>query len=278
MQKKFEVKDLSALPEILKFISQSLKELKLDAKEINRSELMCEEALSKLIKHGNFTEKKYVIINVKKFLGSVSIDLRVPGNEFDFQFEGGISFNYEDDDDTIEAIRNILLRAFSTNIKYKHTKSYNIVKITAFRSPYSSLYKILDAFILALIAGFIMKIFMSEEIISMINGKFLEPVHSLILNGLKMCAIPIMFFSIVSCFSQTGGGFSKMKRAGGKMFAYAIFIDFTAIFFGSAIVLMFGIGKGLNLTPLSNSSITTAQNVSSFSVGDVIRGLYQIIS
>ena len=272
MQKKFEVKDLSALPEILRFISQSLKELKLGAKEVNRSELMCEEALMKLIKHADFTEKKHVIVNVKKFLGDVSIDLRVPGNEFEFEFEGGISFdNDENDEETVEAIRNLVLRSFSTNIKYKHTKNFNVVKITAFRSPYSSLYKVLDALILALMAGFLMKIFMPEEIIATVNGNFLEPVHSLILNSLKMCAIPIMFFSIVLCFSQTSGGLSRTKHAGSKMFFYSVFIDFMAVFFGASIILMFGIGKGMNLTALSNSSISTAQNVSSFSIGDTIR-------
>ena len=39
MQKKFEVNNLSTLPEILEFIELALKELKLDAKEINRSEI-----------------------------------------------------------------------------------------------------------------------------------------------------------------------------------------------------------------------------------------------
>ena len=276
--KKFEVKNPEALheilPEILKFINLRLTELKLNSKEAVRAELMCEEALIKLLEQGDFTKKKFILVNVKKFLGDVSIDLSVPGSEFDFYIDAGISFpNYDAEDDyAVNVIRNLVLRSFSSNIKYKHQWNYNNVRITAFRSPYSSLYQMLTALILAVITGFAMKNFVPEEITAMINGNFFEPFRSVLLNGLKMCAIPIMFFSIVSCFSQIGGGtdLSKMKRAGGKMFFHLISSDVIATCIGVFVVLTLGTGKGMNLTAFSSSSSTT-QNVS-LSIGDTIRG------
>ncbi len=220
MQKKFavldvrqEFQDKNSLPQILEFISSSLKELKLNSKEAVRTELMCEEALVNLIEHGDFSKNKFVLVNVKKFLGDVSVELKVPGNEFDFYIYGGISFSgNEDDNDILEGIRNLLLRSFSHKIKYKHQRNFNTVKITAFNSPYSDLYKILTAVILAVGTGFVLKNFASEEFSAMINRNFLEPLYSLLLNGLKMCAMPIMFFSVVSCFSQTGGGYRFVKN------------------------------------------------------------------
>ena len=275
--KKFEVKNPEALheilPEILKFINLRLTELKLNSKEAVRAELMCEEALIKLLEQGDFTKKKFILVNVKKFLGDVSIDLSVPGSEFDFYINAGISFPNDDEDNyAVSAIRNLVLRSFSSDIKYKHQWNYNNVRITAFRSPYSSLYQMLTALILAVMTGFAMKNFVPEEIAAAINGNVFEPFRSLFLNGLKMCAIPIMFFSIVLCFSQIGGGrdLSIMKRAGGKMFFYSISFDVIAVCTGIVTVLMFDIGKGMNFTAFSGSS-STAQNAS-LSIADTIRG------
>ncbi|MBQ6435801.1 MAG: hypothetical protein IJJ09_07355, partial [Synergistaceae bacterium] len=186
--KKFEVKNPEALheilPEILKFINLRLTELKLNSKEAVRAELMCEEALIKLLEQGDFTKKKFVLVNVKKFLGDVSIDLQVPGSEFDFYINAGISFPNDDEDNyAVSAIRNLVLRSFSSDIKYKHQWNYNNVRITAFRSPYSSLYQMLTSLILAVMTGFAMKNFVPEEIAAAINGNVFEPFRSLFLNG-----------------------------------------------------------------------------------------------
>ncbi len=65
---------------------------------------------------------------------------------------------------------------------------------------------------------------------------------------------------------------SRMKRAGVKMFFYTIFADIIAIFIGISIVLLFNIGKGMNLTALSSSSSSAAAQSVSFSTGDIIKG------
>ena len=268
MNKKFEFQSPETTSEILEFISQSLKELKLSSKEAVRAELMCEEALVKLIEHGDFTREKFISVGVKKFLGDVSVNLSVPGSQFDFYINAGISFS----DDDSGAIRDLVLRAFSNQIKYKYARNHNSVRITALRSQYSNLYRMSAALILAVIASFVMKNFMSEEITAMIGRNILGPVHNLLLNCLKMCAIPIVFFSIISCFSQTtGGNLSEMKRAGGKMFLLSMFNNIIAVFIGIAVVLMFDVGKGMNLTAFSNPSLSAAQNAS-FSLGDMIEG------
>ncbi len=282
MQKKFEVKNEKTLPEILEFISQSLKEMKLNSKEAMHSELICEEALMKLIKNGDFSKRKFIIVNVRKFLGNVSINLQVPGNEFALQLDAGLPFSLsvndvnDDDEDgegVSEIIRNLILRSFNNQIKYKHAGNYNIVKITAFRSSYSNLYRIMAALILAVAAGIVMKNFMPEEIAFMINGKFLVPVRTIFLNAFKMCAIPIMFFSMVSCFTQTGGGnLSQIKRAGGKMFSYAMINNIIAVILAFFIVYIFNIGKGITLTA-SSSSIPSQPVQNSFSIESMMTNL-----
>ena len=271
MQKKFEVTDLSALPEILEFIELSLKELKVDSKEIIRSELMCEEAIVKLIGHGDFSKRKFITVKVKNFLGSVSIDLRVPGNEFDFYIDAGIPFSkLENDEDATDAIRNLLLHSFINRIKYKHAGNFNIIKINVLHSPYLELYKISAVIILAIIAGFVLKNFMPAEFSQTFNEYFFEPVHLIFLNGLKMCSVPIMFFAIILSLAQSEN-FYGIKRIAGKLF-FCFFVHMViALLIGFGLVYFFDIGKGLHLSALSIPS-EQVQNFS-FSLKDTFIGM-----
>ena len=84
MQKRFDMKGQETIQEILDFNRQTLKDFKLDSKERLRAELTCEEVLMRLIEHGDFSKKKNISLNIIKFLGNVSIDMRVPGNDFEF--------------------------------------------------------------------------------------------------------------------------------------------------------------------------------------------------
>lgn len=261
MLKKFEFKDNTTISEILEFIESSLKNLKVSSKEAMRAELMSEEALIKLIEHANFTKNKFVSVDVKKFFGDVSVKLRVPGEEFNFFIDNEISFSeYKDDeeDEALETIRDYVLHSFEKNIEYKSTKNYNHVKISVSHSSYYNLYKMLAALVLAVITGLIMRNFIPEEITLMINNNVFETVRSIFLRGLKMCVIPIMFFSIVTCFAQTGS-VSSIKRVGLKLVGYTLLTEIIAIFIGTLLVYIFGLGKGMNLIASSDTS-ETVQN------------------
>jgi len=263
MQKKFavldvrqEFQDSNTTKEILEFVSQSLKELKLASKEANRAELICEEALVKLIEHGDFTVKKFISVNVKKFIsvnvkkffGDVSIDLRVPGDEFEFYIDGGISLseNY-DDEDTVEAIRDLVLRSFEGQIKYKNQRHFNTVKIRAFHSQYSTLYQILAALILSVATGIFMKNFCSQEICTWVNENIFNIISSFFINGLKMSSVPIVFLSVILCIANSGINISQMKRVGMKLFCFYESGHIISALAGIFVVFLFSTGKGANL-------------------------------
>ena len=258
MLKEFEFNGMETLPRILEFIEASLKNFKIKSKEAVRSELICEEALVKLIEHADFSKNNFINVEVKKFFSDVSIKLKVPGNEFDFFVDNGLAFNEYGDEDTVDAIRNLVLNSFEKKIEYKSTKNFNNVKIKVSRSPYFNLYRMMTALILAVITGFLMRNFMSEEMISLINTNIFEPVRSIFLRGLKMCVIPFMFFSIASCFTQSGN-LSGIKRTGLKLVSYTLLTEIIAIFIGTVLVYTLGIGKGMNLSAISISQ-NSAQN------------------
>ena len=274
MQKKFEINpnefENKNFPEILEFIRDSLAELKVEKRKITHTELMCEETLVNLFQHSDFSKKNFILVNVKKFLGDVSVELKVPGNEFDFIFNNGVSLIDEDeDDDTTEIIRNLLLRSFAANLRYKHKGIFNTVRINVLRSQASSIYRVLTALTLAIVTGLLMRNFLSEDLIATLNEDFFVLVRTLFLNGLKMCAVPVVFLSIVSCFSQSGN-LSGMKRVGIKLVSYSLFHLIIATAVGIGIVYFFGIGKGANL--IAASAADTASQTVSISFKDTALG------
>ena len=164
MTKRFEFKDIKDLKQVLEFISNRFKKLRLDAKEASRAELVCEESLIKLIGRAAVTSSIFIYVNVRKFLGDVRVELKVPGDEIS-NFNQELSFEFEDDElkNAEDAIRDIILRSFSSNISYKHRGKFNHVRITAMRSPYSEAYRILASLVLAVLTGLIIRNFMTPE-------------------------------------------------------------------------------------------------------------------
>lgn len=70
MTKRFEFQDIKDLKQVLEFISNRFKELRLDAKEASRAELVCEEALMKLIGRAAVTSSIIYILTSENFLAT----------------------------------------------------------------------------------------------------------------------------------------------------------------------------------------------------------------
>ena len=262
MQKKFAVEesDSSAvLGQALDFIHTELAGLKLPSRERVRAELMSEETLASLFEHGRFSGKDSVRVNVSRFFGNVSITLTVPGEEFSFSGGIGESLPLDDDDvppEAVEAIRNLLLRSFRDSIKYRHSGRFNVVTIHALRSSYAGLYKTLAALFLAFVSAFALKAFAPESAYMSVNDNILVPIRTVFLNGLKMCAIPIVFFSVVSCIADIGG-LSGLRRTGGKLIKYFVASNVLGGVVGLCMMYIFRPGTGANLQAASGGAAQT---------------------
>lgn len=256
MQKKFEMKGQETIQEILDFNCETLKNFKLDSKERLRTELTFEEVLMRLIEHGDFEEKKNISISINKFLGNVSIDLRVPGS--DFEFLPRLDFyDIESDDGTVENIQNMLLRSLGERISFRHSVGYNTVRIQVYRSQYFNLYLILSSVILAIITGIAAKNLFPEHICGFFNDNILQSFISLFMNGLKMCAVPVVFLSIVSCFTKADS-LAGIKRIGIKLFVFYSFFMILSASLGYFAVQLLKPGAGIHLTTSSGSSEAAA--------------------
>ena len=248
MQQKFTVNDSGsreALTGALGFIREQLGEMKLKEKDINRAELMCEESLSSLLKRADFSRLKHFAVDVRKSFGDVIIDLRVPGDEFDFYGNAEVPYRSDDDElqETQEAVQSLILHSFSRFIRYKHYRRFNSVRIKALLSNYSGLCKILTILFLAIISGFALRNFFPESVYMAVNDNIFVPIRTVFMNGLKMCAVPVVLFSIITCLSGMGNE-SGIQKSGGRLLKYILVFQLasTAIAFGLMHVFRPGAG------------------------------------
>ena len=258
MQKKFLVGSLGtdeALGRAMVFIRERLCTLKLNTKDTHRAELMCEESLLRLFRYADFTKNGTFRANVHKFFGDVMIDLTVPGEEFNFAASLELSPESEDElsPDAEAAVQNLLLRSFADNLNYRHSGHSNRITVKAYRSNYSGLYKTLTALLLAVVGSIAAKSFLHESVYMPINDNLLVAVRTIFMNGLKMCAVPVVFFSIAASASDLGN-FSGFRRTGMRLLIWFLVMQVIAAIIGFGVVGFFGTGKGAGLIAQSASS------------------------
>lgn len=254
MKKRFDVKFQdkdTELSEALGFIREELEAMKFNEKDTDRAVLMSEEALTTLLKHADFAELSYFVININKKFGNVIVELRVPGKEFDFYGNAEVHYRSDYDDDELQemqaAVQSVLLRSFSRYIRYKHHRTFNSVRIKAITSGYSGLYRILTVLFLAVLSGIILKSFFPESVYMAVNDNIFVPVRTVFMNGLKMCAVPVVLFSIVTCISGMGSA-SGLEKSGGRLMRYILLFQIVSTGIGFGLVYLFGTGKGVGLT------------------------------
>ncbi len=256
MQKKFYDKD-SALPQALEFIRESLASMKLNGKDINRAALMCEETLLTLLKRADFSHVPYFSAEVYKLFGDVIIDLRVPGEEFDFY--GNAEVPYRSDDEELQemqaAVQGMILRSFSRYLRFKHHRRFNAVRVKAVLSNYSGLYKILAVLSFAVLSGVVLRGFFPESVYMAVNDNIFAPIRTVFINGLKMCAVPVVMFSIITCLSRIGSA-SGLRESGGRLMRYMLLFQIASTAIGFGLVYLLGTGSGVRLT---SSAVETIQ-------------------
>ena len=238
------------------FIREQLEAMKLNNRDINRAGLMCEESLVSLMKRADFSQLSYFLVNVHKLFGDVIIDLNVPGEEFDFYGNAEVPYHIDDDElqETQAAVQSVLLRSFSRYLRYKHYRRFNAVRIKALLSNYSGLYKTLTILFLAIVSGIALKSFFPENVYMFVNNNIFSPVRTIFTNGLKMCAVPVVLFSIVTCISGMGS-VSGLQKSGGRLIKYILLFQVASTAIAFSLMKIFRVGAGVRMVA---SSVETA--------------------
>ena len=229
---------------IVSTVEQVLVEYRVNKQVRIRTILAVEDSLVRLIDNSHGTSK--VQLKVSGFLGDIKITLSTEGESFEFvadtpeivlddEIAGSDSENF---------IRNIVLRSYAKDIRYKHKNGKNYVSILTVKSPRRFLWQTLGAFALAIILGIIMRAVSSDAVNAWITDTILKNMQSIFMNGLKMVVAPVVFLSIVGSIAQ----FSDLSDVG-RIGLKVIFLYFLT----SVVAVCVGIGLFFIIKPGDSS-------------------------
>lgn len=266
--------DTAGMEKGLDAIEQRLAAYGLKQKEITKARLLSEELMQSLINHAG-AEASYLQISVRKWLGEVLIELSVPGAAYDF--DGSLAIGVPLDTEEIGkdaelTIRNMILRSFAADLKYRNRSGVNSVCLTVVRSGRRQLYYTLGAMMLALVCGVLLKTFAPEALSAFLNETIFSPIKTMFMNALKMVVAPVVFFSILSAVGQFGN-LSEIGKIGGKTMSLYLLTTVCASLIGIGLGWFFRPEEvGLPASAAADVSAIASQSMD-ISIRDTIVGI-----
>lgn len=228
--------------EAINFVKNFLEEHKVKDKEKVKALLMAEEVTVGLLNHT--TPGGCVKLTAKNSFGSIYFDITAPGEEFELMSDEMIGeildAKYDSDRmsaNTEGAIRSIMLKSFSDQLKYKNSKGRNHVRITAVTSRYALLYMTLTGLFAGLAFGLMMNI-LPDGVAQAINNNIFSLITTVFMNGLQTVVGPVVFFSIATAIAGFGN-LSDIGKIGGKVMLAYILTSILSIVIGTGLFFVF---------------------------------------
>jgi len=223
--KSFNGDGTSLLGDVMEFIDSSLTSLGLNKKTIQKAELISEEIIQELAKHA-FPGAVLKVQVIKRF-GETSVHLSMNGQAFE-PYSDSESI---DEDASVSVIRSVLLRSYGENFKYRNKNNVNLVRIVADQSAQKLNNSALYALALGLIFGLLARNLFPQSVNAALCGYLLDPIKTLFMHAIKIIVAPVVFFSIVSCFSQFGS-LSDIGKLGSKVIGMYLLTTVIAVCVG----------------------------------------------
>ena len=246
-RKSFSGDSTSLLGDVMEFIDSSLTSLGLNKKTIQKAELISEEIIQDLAKHA--FPGSALKVQVVKRLGETSVHLSMNGQAFEpYSDDESI-----DEDASVGVIRSVLLRSYGENFKYRNKNNVNLVRIVAHQSAQKLNNSALYALALGLIFSLLARYLFPQSVNEALCGYLLDPIKTLFMHAIKIIVAPVVFFSIVSCFSQFGS-LSDIGKLGSKVIGMYLLTTVIAVLVGLSVFHIIQPGEfGFALTSGINS-------------------------
>ena len=258
VRQNFEQNNQECFEQAITFIHDTLVQCKVDKKQRIRTELLCEETILQLM--SNSDGDSPLSITIKKGFGETSVSLKMNGREFDYSTDASLMELDPDESHSLDAIRSIILMSYGDNIKYSHKRSQNNIRIAVSRAT-QTLYITLGAMLAGLLFGFAVQYLLPEAFSNGVFEYALIPFKTAFMNALKMVIAPVVFFSIVTCFSQYGS-IAEFGRLGAKIMGFYLFTTVCAILLGMGMFYLVKPGEfGFALHTVTEGYEVATENV-----------------
>lgn len=234
--------DNAGIGKAVDHIRYVLERKRIRGKTSVRTQLTAEEAMLELAAHAS--ENSSMSVYSRAFLGTVTFEFSVQGEEYDFGGDAASSISdlwAIPDSSVADNLRRTILRSTGKDLQYKHNNGVNTVRLNVTKSS-RPLYLTLGALFAAIIAGIVLAAFAPADWNTVLDSSILTPIKNMYMNALKMIAAPVVFFSIVGCFSQQANP-SGLGRIGGKIIGVYMITTIIAVAVGIGSYFLFRPGN-----------------------------------
>ena len=255
----------------VEFIRNALMEKKVSKRDVAGTLLTVEEALAKLI--ANCPDKEgNVKLQVKSFLGNISIHMSAGGEKFELSDLKSIyDFSEEEDEELLAVKQTLVNKVLGDNISISRRRNVNAVDIRVKASRYRQLIYTMFALVFGLLTGMVMKICVPAGVTDAISENIFASVSTMFLNSLKMIVGPLVFFSIASSIADFGD-LKALGRIVGKVVGCYLITSVIAISVGYLVYQVFPIGDAAlkeAVTDAASSTIAKGEGMT-ISIKDTI--------
>lgn len=264
--------EIASLPMIVKAIDDTLLELKTEKRTRVKTLLAAEESAARLIEHS--APGSRLGLSVRRVLDDVTIVMTAPGGKIDFVYDAP---ELDIDQETVgpeaeSLIRNIVLKSFTSDIRYQNKAGRNIVTLKTARSPRAFLYQTLAALAAAVVLGLMMRLIFAESVNAWVAHNVLRTLQTLFMNGLKLVVAPVVFLSIAGSITQ----FTDLRdvgRIGTKVIALYFLTSVIAVAVGIGYSLIFRPGDPALAAMVSGAAGADVSAPASVSIIETLKGI-----
>ena len=224
----------------LLFIEEALKELRVKKRDLMEALLISEETMLLLSEHA--PEEASIKVTVTRRMGVPRIRLALPGTLMTLDEHLGTVSIDQLGEETENAIRSVMLRSYADSIKYRHSRSENILTIVTGIPERILSTRTVASIILSLITAILLRQMLPDTAVQWTSTNLLNPVESLFISALMCITAPAVFVSI-ACSMFRFEGFSELERSGKTVVATYLLTSVAAAIIGVAIFELFRPGE-----------------------------------
>ena len=224
----------------LHFIEEKLKAFRVTQRDLMEALLISEETLMLLSTHA--PEDASIKVSISRRMGVPRIRLVVPGTPLTLGNHLETVSIDQLGAETEEAIRNVMLRSYADSIKYRHSRTDNVLTIvTGVPERMLATYTVL-AVIFALITAFLFRQLLPAGPAQWISVNLLNPLENLFISALMCVAAPAVFVSI-TCSMFRFDGLSELGRTGRTVLQAYLWTSVAATLIGMLVFELFRPGE-----------------------------------
>lgn len=264
--------DNTGIGKATEYIRKILENNGIKGKTNNRTVLAAEESMAELVAHAE--EGSDLAVNSYSFLGTTILELSARGEALDIQktlIPSVPEVWAIPDTNMSTGLRRLIMGNMCKELKYKHKDGVNTIQMSATMSS-RALILTLGAMICAMILGIILKAAAPKEFLTALDTNFLTLVKNMYMNALKVIAAPVVFFSIVGCFSNQSNP-SGLGRIGAKIIGLYLVTTIIATIIGIGVFFIFRPGDASTVAGVTQDVSALTSQAKDISIREMITGI-----